>query len=175
MSPFQISTNYSFRGSCEHVIFSVCDGSPDLRITVDFLSDTLQNGRIGASHMGRMYVSREDGTVSIDSNTEVISMSGSTMIYQGNVAITRDTAANKTTIEFQDLGVTIVHQLGQDPSFQVKLTAAITYFFFLTEMSCHVCCKHVQLLNQSFSKGCRKHLYLVSSPDPTLSQGEMIW
>ena len=125
--------------------------------------------------MGRMYVSREDGTVSIDSNTEVISMSGSTMIYQGNVAITRDTAANKTTIEFQDLGVTIVHQLGQDPSFQVILTAAMTYFFFLTEMSYHVCCKHVQLLNQFFSKGCRKHLYLVSSPDPTLSQGETIW
>ena len=78
--------------------------------------------------MGRMYVSREDGTVSIDSNTEVISMSGSTMIYQGNVAITRDTAANKTTIEFQDLGVTIVHQLGQDPSFQVILSVMMVYF-----------------------------------------------
>ena len=67
-----------------------------------------------------MYVSREDGTVTVDSNTEVISTSGNTIVYQGNVAVTRDSAANKTTIDLQDLGVTIVHQFGEDPSFQVN-------------------------------------------------------
>ena len=87
---------------------------------MDFLADTLQNGRIGASYNGRMYVSREDGTVTVDSNTQVISMSGNTIVYQGNVAVTSDSTANKTTIDFQDLGVTIVHQYGQDPSFQVN-------------------------------------------------------
>ena len=95
---------------------------------MDFLADTLQNGRIGASYNGRMYVSREDGTVTVDSNTEVISMSGNTIVYQGNVAVTRDSTANKTTIDFQDLGVTIVHQLGQDPFFQVMLRVTMVYF-----------------------------------------------
>ena len=95
---------------------------------MDFLADTLQNGRIGASYNGRIYVSREDGTVTVDSNTQVISMSGNTIVYQGNVAVTSDSAANKTTIDFQDLGVTIVHQFGQDPFFQVILRVTVVYF-----------------------------------------------
>lgn len=139
VSPFQSSMNYNFRGSCEHVIVSACDGSPDLRITVDFLADTLQNGRIGASYNGRMYVSREDGTVTVDSNTEVISMSGSITVYQGNVVVTRDIINNKTTIDFRGLGVTIVHQLGQDPSFQVILSVTMVFLNMPPKVD-EICC-----------------------------------
>ena len=55
---------YGFMGPCEHVAFSSCqpvDGN-DVRVTVDFLTNSLENGAVGL-HVGDFrYVSREDGS-----------------------------------------------------------------------------------------------------------------
>ena len=121
VSPFQSPNSYNFRGTCEHVLLSSCNGTTDFRITVDFLQSELDNGRIGALYDGGMYISKEDGTFEVDSDTGIISSNGNTTVYDRNVAVT--TASGRTTVDFQDLGVTILHLFafpGQDPSFQVQ-------------------------------------------------------
>ena len=120
VSPFQSSNSYNFRGTCEHILLSSCNGTVDFRITVDFLQSELDNGRIGALYDGGMYISREDGTFYVDSDTGIISSDGNTTVYERNVAVMR--GSGRTVVDFQDLGVTIVHWFafpGQDPSFQV--------------------------------------------------------
>jgi len=121
VSPFQSSNSYNFRGTCEHILLSSCNGTVDFRITVDFLQSELDNGRIGALYDGGMYISREDGTFYVDSDTGIISSDGNTTVYERNVAVTR--GSGRTVVDFQNLGVTIVHRFafpGQDPSFQVQ-------------------------------------------------------
>jgi len=120
VSPFRSSNCYNFRQICEHVLLSSCNGTVNFRITVDFLQSELDNGRIGALYDGGMYISREDRTFYVDSDTGIISSDGNTTVYERNVAVMR--GSGRTVIEFQDLGVTIVHWFafpGQDPSFQV--------------------------------------------------------
>jgi len=101
VSPFQSSNSYNFRGTCEHILLSSCNGTVDFRITVDFLQSELDNGRIGALYEGGMYISREDGTFEVDSDTRIISSSGSTTVYERNVTVTR--TSRRTTINFQVL------------------------------------------------------------------------
>ena len=51
-------------GPCEHIAFSSCqsvDGN-DVRVTVDFLTDSLENGAVGLHVGDYRYVSREDGS-----------------------------------------------------------------------------------------------------------------
>ena len=88
---------------------------------MDFLQSELDNGRIGALYDGGMYISREDRTFYVDSDTGIISSDGNTTVYERNVAVMR--GSGRTVIDFQDLGVTIVHWFvfpDQDPSFQVR-------------------------------------------------------
>ena len=55
---------YGFMGTCEHIATSPCEAIPgfDVRVTVDFLTESLENGAVGLHVNNLRYVSREDGS-----------------------------------------------------------------------------------------------------------------
>ncbi len=88
ITPFSISQQYHFSGTCEHTLFSFCNESlPDLEIVGDFLSSDLSNGRIGVKLGDRVFVYMEDGNIEVR-NAAVISVSGNTTEYEGGVSVT---------------------------------------------------------------------------------------
>ena len=61
--PFERTTMYGFMGTCEHIAVSSCEPVPgfDVRVTVDFLTESMENGAVGLLVNDLRYVSREDG------------------------------------------------------------------------------------------------------------------
>ena len=62
--PFTKNSEYHFKGTCEHTAFSPCEPIEgfDVRVTIDFLTELLENGAVGL-HINKFhYVSREDGS-----------------------------------------------------------------------------------------------------------------
>ena len=55
---------YGFMGTCEHIATSSCETIPgfDVRVTVDFLTESLENGAVGLHVNNLRYISREDGS-----------------------------------------------------------------------------------------------------------------
>ena len=51
-------------GTCEYTAGSSCNAIPgfDVRVTVDYISETLENGAVGLHVNNLHYVSREDGS-----------------------------------------------------------------------------------------------------------------
>ena len=47
VSPFTLSTSYTFMGSCERVLLQSCDSSIDFMVRVDFITDSMENGAVG--------------------------------------------------------------------------------------------------------------------------------
>ena len=61
---YSTSTMYGFMGTCEHVATSLCDAVDgyDVRVTVDFLTESMENGAVGLHVNDLHYVSKEDGS-----------------------------------------------------------------------------------------------------------------
>ena len=47
VSPFSLSTSYTFMGSCERVLLRSCDNSVDFSVRTDFITDSMENGAVG--------------------------------------------------------------------------------------------------------------------------------
>ena len=64
MKTYSVNSRYGFMGTCEHVATSLCESVPgfDVRVTVDFLTESMENGAVGLHINDLRYVSREDGT-----------------------------------------------------------------------------------------------------------------
>ena len=62
-------------GTCEHIALSSCDDVPgyDVRVTVDFLTESMENGAVGLLVNDLRYVSREDGTYDDGGQTPISS------------------------------------------------------------------------------------------------------
>lgn len=66
---------YGFMGTCEHTALSSCDDIPgfNIRVTVDFLTESMENGAVGLLVNDLRYVSREDGTFDDGDQTPISS------------------------------------------------------------------------------------------------------
>ena len=47
VSPFTLSTSYTFMGSCERVLLQSCDSSINFTVRIDFIADSMKNGAVG--------------------------------------------------------------------------------------------------------------------------------
>ena len=61
MKTYSMSSMYRFMGTCEHVATSLCESVPgfDVQVTVDFLTESMENGAVGLHVDDVCYVSRE--------------------------------------------------------------------------------------------------------------------
>ena len=120
VSPFVISENYNFVGTCEHTLVTSCTNTVDFAVTVDFLATNLANGRIGVRYMNRRFIYQEDGTVDTGSE-DPIGQVGDTREYVGQVFITQN--AGGTIMDFQSVGVQVIIANNQ---FQVNVADSNT-------------------------------------------------
>jgi hypothetical protein len=113
---------YGFMGTCEHIATSPCETIPgfDIRVTVDFLTETLENGAVGLHVNNLRYVSREDGSFD-DGGQTPLSSSSSSAEYAptGDTLVLVSFGEGQTNITFDStvpLGVTIeiIHTYGKN-------------------------------------------------------------
>ena len=119
---FPPTSTYGFIDVCEHIATSLCnpvDGF-DVRVTVDFLTETMDNGAVGLLINDLRYVSREDGT--FDAGNQVPTTSSPVQREYLATAPTRvvvDFSQGVTNITFLpggaalDAEITIIHTYGK--------------------------------------------------------------
>ena len=116
VQPFNSNTKYSFRGTCELVALTSCNGTePEFAVRVDFLSDTDSNGAVGVFVGGALWISREDGSLFSDVQADPSSSMGQDVLeYPGHdVTVTLDSAEQRRTIEVGGrIQVTVRHVYG---------------------------------------------------------------
>lgn len=115
VSPFNSSTSYNFRGTCEVVALRSCvNTKADFAIRVDFISDTMSNGAVGMYKDGLRWNSREDGSFFSDITASSSSSDSNTLEFSDNaITVTLDATAMRTVIEVGGgIGVTVVHYYG---------------------------------------------------------------
>ena len=66
---------YGFMGTCEHTALRYCDPIPgfNVRVNVDFLTESMENGAVGLLVNDLRYVSREDGSFDDGDHTPISS------------------------------------------------------------------------------------------------------
>ena len=112
VSPFNASTSYNFRGTCELIALRSCDESeePDFAVRVDFISDTMDNGAVGVYRNGLRWISREDGSFFSDIEADS-SSDENVMVYSANdIRVTLNASESTTVIEVGGtIQVTVTH------------------------------------------------------------------
>ena len=75
VQPFTRTSMYGFMGVCEHIAASSCEtiAGFDVQVTVDFLTESMENGAVGLHINELRYVSREDGSFDDGGQTPVSS------------------------------------------------------------------------------------------------------
>ena len=124
---FTKTTEYGFLGTCEHVAVSPClpIAGFDVQVTVDFLTETMDNGAVGLHVNDLRYVSREDGSFDDGSQTpqsststhrEYLLDSGVEVIVDFGLGVTNITFYTGTDISGDsfDLDIQIVHIYGKN-------------------------------------------------------------
>ena len=125
MQPFSGNTKYNFMGPCEHTALSSCNPIPffDVRVTVDFLTESLENGAVGLHVNDLRYVSREDGTFDdggqipqmSTTSSRVYAATDPTMVFvsfgSGQTNITFD--SNTDASDPLDSEIEIIHNWGK--------------------------------------------------------------
>ena len=122
---YSTSTMYGFMGTCEHVATSLCDAVDgyDVRVTVDFLTESMENGAVGLHVNDLRYVSREDGSFDDGGQTPLSSSlssaeyapAGDTRVRvsmgQGQTNITFD--SNTLPSDLLDIDIDVIHNWGK--------------------------------------------------------------
>ena len=112
-------------GTCEYTAVSSCNAIPgfDVRVTVDYISETLENGAVGLHVNNLRYVSREDGSfddggqipLSTTPSSAEYSADGGTLVRvsmgPGQTNITFD--SNTPPSDPLDTDIDIVHNWGK--------------------------------------------------------------
>ena len=125
VQPFTRTTEYRFNGMCEHIAASPCETIEgfDVRVTVDFLTGSMENGAVGLHVNEFRYVSREDGSFDDGGQTPVSSTPTSSeyeatpptrvsvSFGQGMTNITFD--SNTDATDPLDTDIEIVHIYGK--------------------------------------------------------------
>ena len=118
-------TDYRFRGICEYTAVSSCipiEGF-DVRVTVDYITETMDNGAVGLLVNDLRYVSREDGSFDDGGQTPLSSTPSSAeyapagdtrvrvSIGSGQTNITFD--SNTPASDLLDIDIDIIHNWGK--------------------------------------------------------------
>ena len=108
-------------GTCEYTAASSCNTIPgfDVRVTVDYISETLENGAVGLHVNNLRYVSREDGSFD-DGGQTPLSTTPSSAEYSadGGTLVRVSMVPGQTNITFDsntplDTDIFIVHNWGK--------------------------------------------------------------
>ena len=112
-------------GICEYTALSSCNAIPgfDVRVTVDYITETLENGAVGLHVNNFRYISREDGSFD-DGGQTPLSSSLSSVEYApaGDTRVRVSMGAGQTNITFdsntpandpRDTDIDIVHNWGK--------------------------------------------------------------
>ena len=115
---FSQSSAYRFTGTCEHIATSFCESVPglDVRVTIDFLTDSEENGAVGLHINDLRYVSREDGT--FDDGDQTPSLSSSTRYEYEATSVVVNQGDGMTNITYSPSGapvneIEILHTYGK--------------------------------------------------------------
>lgn len=112
---------YGFLGTCEHVATSLCDpvDGYDVRVTVDFLTQSMENGAVGLLVNDFRYVSREDGSFDDGGQTDPTFPVSGRREYEATspTRVIVDFGENMTNITFfpggaLDAEIMIIHVYG---------------------------------------------------------------
>ena len=111
-------------GICEYTALSSCNAIPgfDVRVTVDYITETLENGAVGLHVNNFRYVSREDGSFDDGGQTPIPGLS--TFIYApaGDTRVRVSLGQGQTNISFDsntpasdplDTDIEIIHNWGK--------------------------------------------------------------
>lgn len=122
VQPFSLSVSYGFKGTCEHTALSLCDSSSTsikFSVTVDFLTESLENGAVGLFLNNKHWISREDGTFDdgdLEPHTTELADNITRQSYN-NTGVVTELHSNKTVITFSTLDgteITIAHNYGKN-------------------------------------------------------------
>ena len=99
--------SYSFHGTCEHILVASYSIVPsDFAITVDFLPNNLDIGKVGVRFDGGgKIVINEDLSVTVMNLGNPISQVGDTTEYAGNITVIRDPPS--VTIILENYGLEV--------------------------------------------------------------------
>ena len=112
-------------GTCEYVAASSCNNIPgfDVRVTVDYISETLENGAVGLHVNNLRSVSREDGSFDDGGQTPLTSSSfEAEYVPTGDTRVRVSLGTGQTNITFDsntpasdplDTDIYIVHNWGK--------------------------------------------------------------
>ena len=115
---------YGFMGTCEHIAVSSCGSIPDfdVRVTVDFLTDSMENGAVGLHINDLRYVSREDGsfddgdqtlTSYIPNTREYIFLFSRVVVSFGEEMTNITFEITDPTLTDHDIEIDIIHVFGK--------------------------------------------------------------
>lgn len=114
---------YGFMGTCEHIATSSCETIQgfDVRVTVDFLTESLGNGAVGLHVNNSRYVSREDGSYDDGGQTPVpITLTSHEYAATGSTLVRVSFGTEQTNITYTDPRdplvtiIEIVHTYGKN-------------------------------------------------------------
>ena len=123
---------YGFMGTCEHIATSPCETIPgfDVRVTVDFLTESLENGAVGLHVNNLRYVSREDGSFDDGGQTPLASTPSVSAEYAttGNTRVLVSFGQGQTNITFDS---------NTDPSDPLDTIIEIVHTYGKSKIMCH--------------------------------------
>ena len=125
VQPFSRNTMYGFMGMCEHTALRSCEPIQgfNVRVNVDFLMESMENGAVGLLVNDLCYVSREDGSFDDGGQTPLSSTatrreyesSGSRIVVNLGEGVTNFTY-NVIGLEEDDpffIEITVIHDYGE--------------------------------------------------------------
>ena len=141
VKPFSINSMYGFMGTCEHVAFSSCqsDDEFNVRVTVDFLTESLENGAVGLHVNDLRFVSREDGSFDDGGQTPLVGSTTTSRQYTPTPSsrVDVDIGENVTSIVYtvtdvqpshpSFIEIVIVHTHGNIILFTLIVTSHLIY------------------------------------------------
>ena len=112
IAPFQDrGQNFNFRGICEHVLVTACEGQepPEFVVTVDFLSSNLDMGRVGVRIGEKRIVILEDLSLQLTNLGDPISIALDVARYPDGIVITQK--SNESTIDLARFGLQVSRRM----------------------------------------------------------------
>lgn len=122
MQPFARSVSYRFKGTCEHTALSLCETSltsVKFSVTVDFLTESMENGAVGLFLNDKHWISKEDGTFDDGDLEPHITELANDVVRQSynRTRVVTELHSNKTIITFStsdSTEISIAHNYGKN-------------------------------------------------------------
>ena len=136
--PFNRDDSYSFQKPCEHYFIRSCDGTEELSVTVDYLSNDFSSGRVGLRYEDSSVISTETGDV-VFNNLRFIQDDGDAQIFTNGFIFYRESGQNRIVLRMTG-NITVIHKYrGQDRSMTVVVTDNFSHIDTALKAICGLC------------------------------------